>query len=115
MAFTLIESVGLYFVKKTINGAYNTTYNLFFGSETYKINKKLDSIIEQNEVIKKELYELKNNVSNNHQTIIYKNCELKLIDNYIVTQNNNLSKSMFEKRKIKKCNDKLSKSCYLLV
>jgi len=112
MALILFECAGLYLAKKTINGVYNTTYNLLFGSETYKINKKLDYIIEQNEIIKKEL---KNNVSNNHQTIIYKNCELKLIDNYIVTQNNNLSKSMFEKSKTKKCNEKLSKSCYLLL
>ena len=102
MAFSLIETVGLYFAKKTINGAYNTTYNLLFGSDTYKINKKLDSIIEQNEILKKELFELKNNYSN--KIIIYKDCELNLINNYIDKKNSNdyISKSMIVKSNNKK-------------
>lgn len=116
MAFQIIECIGLYVAKKTLSGAYNSTCNILFGSDSYNIDKKLDSIIKQNETLKKEIFEIKNNISNNHKTIIYKNCELKLIDNYIntVPQNNNLSKSMYEKKKIKKCNN-LSKSCFLLV
>lgn len=117
MALELIECIGIYFAKKTINNAYNTTYNILFGSESHKINKKLDTIINQNENLKKEIYDLKNNISNNNTTIIYQHCELKLIDNYIniIPYNNNMiSKSLYINKQKKKITN-LSKSCHNII
>lgn len=117
MAFELIESIGLYFAKKTINSAYNTTYNLLFGSENNLINKKLDYIIEQGNILKKEMDDIKKNISNNHKTIIYKNCELKLIDNYIniIPCHNVISKSLYIKPSNRKQITNLSKSCHNII
>jgi cell division protein FtsB len=86
MSFELIFALGGFFAKKTVDYAYNSTYSLIFGSESSKLHKKLDKLIQQNDDLKKEIDILKSEYSNQNNNCNY---ELVILENYIENKNDN--------------------------
>lgn len=116
MAFQMIVSVGWFLAQKSLDGAYNNVYGMVFGNDTSKLEKKIDLVIKQNELLRQELNklrekekkekldELKNNTENNIEFV------LSVTEDYIDVNNiNNLSQSVpvfgFKKPKKKKNKD----------
>lgn len=99
MAFSILSTIGWFVTKKTVDSAYNSAYNIITGSNQNTLDKKLDKILEQNKILKKEINILKNNNNYNNDNS-NNNLNIKIVDDYC---------SIKKKKYIKK----LSKSCEL--
>lgn len=103
MALNVIGTIGWFLTKKTLDGAYNTAYHIIFGSESNKIDKKLDKLLKQNEILKKEINILK---YEKNEIINYENnnFNIVIIDEYCSIENS------LNKNKIKKLYDRTDMS-----
>lgn len=94
MALNVIGSVGWFLARKTVDKVYTTAYHMMFGNETSNLEKKLDIILEQNEILRKEINFLKCEHEKNTKFYDETN-NIVIVDDYCSTinQKKKLSKS----------------------
>lgn len=97
MSFEMLTTVGMFIASKTANGLYNKAYGFVFESDSTRLQKKLDKVLENQEQIHKEIENLKKNKLIEEYNLENDNdnneFELVFYENYIEEEKKNLVKS----------------------
>lgn len=59
LLYTLAGEVGLFATLTSLPSIYNSVKYIIYGSDTYRLEKKMEQIIKQNKVLKIELEKIK--------------------------------------------------------
>lgn len=57
--YAMLSEIGIFAICSSLPTVYNSMYYMLYGSDSYRLNKKMDMIIQQNKLLKLEVNKMK--------------------------------------------------------